>query len=236
MDIDTQHNNLIKPLTNKLVNEIKEKHLVSLIAEYEPSTFRTQYHVNVVVGDIPCGALALLNKKNYTCIYYDDTTHASEYKRLSDIGYSLQRAGYRTQFVGHVYGFRHINCPDLINEYNEIIMKLFITPQVKFFNEMFHTKHFILVTLIKLQSLDILSKLISMEEQSIIKYFTENTEYEYTYESPLYDLAINKHINIIEQIIALEDGDISYYFKDLLCELDDELCVKILTNHIPHTP
>ena len=236
MDTDTQHNNLIKPLTNKLVNEIKEKHLVSLIAEYEPSTFKTQYHVNVDVDRIPSSVLGLLNKKKYTCIYKNDVAHDSEYKRLFDIGTVLMDHDYSTTFIGDDSGYGYLNCSGLTNEYNEIIIKLFITPQKKFFNGMSYKKEFILHILIELNLCDTLSKLISMEEHSIINYFTEPISYDSPMESLLYLLVQNKQTKIIEQILALEHDDVSYYFKDFLDELDDELCVKILTNHIPQTP
>lgn len=139
------------------------------------------------------------------------------------------------EYIPHIHG---INI-DVLNEFNDLVIELFIQPRINFFNNMYF-KQTIINSLICFNRIDTLSKLISMETKSIIKYFYHYKEvflvdpYNKP-EIPLYYLCKNKHTKIIEQLIALEHCDVSFYFVGLLCFLDDTLVVKIVTNHMHHT-
>lgn len=227
MDNIPQHNHLVDQLTDKLTTEIKEKHLVSLIAEYEPSTFKKQYHVNVDKKSLSPTTLKLLSEKNYNCVFNTIINHP-EYKKLETIEYFIRRNEPFREFANEVSMLTH--------EYNNTVIKLFITPQLSFFNNFTSTKQDILRSLSRYELYDTVSKLISMENQSVIRYFfsTSYISCDYTL---LRLLCYKQQNKIIEQIIALEHNDISHYFEDLFEKLDDKnLCVKILTNHIHHTP
>lgn len=226
-DNTLSHNKLVDQITDKLVDGIKEKHLVTLIAEFEPTALKKQHHIDMNQTKLSEDVLRLLDEKNYTCVFNDGFIFP-EARQLLELGANMKHYEYK----GYPYRKRNGDITDYYqNELNEFI--LLITNVVNGTQNKLLQKltinngsTTILGHIIGTNLDNMLANIISRETESVIKFFSENG---------LHEICKNNMTKSIRQIISFEKSEnLMEYFKPCVYFIDDpQLIVDILTNHIP---